>query len=392
MYVKWDLQSSQKYRNSSQTSNNGYVRLQQPHVEWGDSHNTVLTVNPFDDRKPSAKSAMKVAKTKSHDLSRPDPLIFSRSMHSWNQIQYSTTNLDFTGQQFSFTLALVIIMTVYATFTVLTITATNSELKHYRENNGSWILWIDKLGLACQGILQFCNAVSILIFSKLVHGICCLLKSTYRRFVKVNIPLPSTEFPTEHEWAELKATALKWATNKEEWDYLRRTFDSGHEGLTLAQLCYLKVIDEEVVSVISRSLKPFQKWFPIHWFLFMLTALMTIPYVVMAIKLEPRDTVMYHQIAALGVLYSLQSFILLIYPCLKGFTIDPARRRLIGQIAKGHWVYVNEDVRRQFVEYMKDQFCGLMLSIGGAKVPLVLNLSHVAIFIGVAGMILKLSL
>ena len=68
-----------------------------------------------------------------------------------------------------------------------------------------------------------------------------------------------------------------------------------------------------------------------------------------------------------------------------------ARSTLIKNVSKAEWNDVPLDEKDSFITYLESQDCSFKISIFCAKLPFNLNMAYISIFIGVFGVILKVS-
>ena len=68
-----------------------------------------------------------------------------------------------------------------------------------------------------------------------------------------------------------------------------------------------------------------------------------------------------------------------------------ARSTLIKHVSKAEWNNIHLNEKDSFITYLNSQDCSFKISIFCAKLPFGLNMAYISIFIGVFGVILKVS-
>ena len=90
-------------------------------------------------------------------------------------------------------------------------------------------------------------------------------------------------------------------------------------------------------------------------------------------------------------LITLQHMILFLYPCFRAASILEARNSLIKKVSNKN-INISTEFKSIFLQYMKEQKCGFMLSIFCARVEFGFNITYLSIFLGLLGIVIKLSL
>ena len=90
-------------------------------------------------------------------------------------------------------------------------------------------------------------------------------------------------------------------------------------------------------------------------------------------------------------LFMVEHCVLFLYPCFRAASVTMARSTLIKNVSKAEWNDVPLNEKDSFITYLKSQDCSFKISIFCAKLPFGLNMAYISIFIGVFGVILKVS-
>ena len=163
----------------------------------------------------------------------------------------------------------------------------------------------------------------------------------------------------------------------------------------------LKSKDKNYLKMFKATLKPYETWFAWHWILFIFVTFMSIAYLAETIVQERYGTGSKcadgnHTVCMLDlvhiIIFVLQSCVLFLYPCFRAGTITASREILISRVSRSNWEEVPQSVKDSFVQYLKDQNCGFKILLMCARIEFGFNLAYLSIFIGVLGVILRLSL
>ena len=238
---------------------------------------------------------------------------------------------------------------------------------------------LDTTGLLMQFLSQMCAIFSCFIFSKAAYGVS-------NRCIDVGdviLPEANTENPIGVN-AQLFPDGPALPDTKRHFTLLKR-------------------IDQRYVRLVDATLGPYGRWFAVHWVLYTLTAFMSIAYVADAVVLElygndkpDQECHGVHQwkcilSLAYQLVFAVQHLILFLYPCFRAASVTAARDKMIIAVSKKDWVHVPLDEMDSFIQYLKDQKCSFKITILCAKFSFGFNTAFVSIFIGMLGVLLKLS-
>ena len=164
-----------------------------------------------------------------------------------------------------------------------------------------------------------------------------------------------------------------------------------------SKILHLQNRDREFVKLSKRSMKPYRFWFAVHWFLYAVTAFVSLAYLTeMIIKLLygylgqdcQNDTMCYLRIV-FESLFTLQHMILFLYPCVRAASILESRKSLIEKFSNED-IDISTALKFNFLQYMKEQRCGFMLSVFCARVEFGFNVAYLSVFLGLLGIVFKL--
>lgn len=91
-------------------------------------------------------------------------------------------------------------------------------------------------------------------------------------------------------------------------------------------------------------------------------------------------------------LFALEHCILFIYPCFRAASVTRARSKMIKYVSNADLPNITSQDKHAFLSYLKDQNASFKISILCAELPFGFTLAILSIFIGVLGVVMKLSL
>ena len=245
---------------------------------------------------------------------------------------------------------------------------------------------IDILGLTMHLSAQFGVIPCCFIFSKVAYAVSTKCLDLEKQFKAVQWERPV--FTRE----ETQSESVRCAVQRDQRESERRAKN---------YLEQLKLIDKNYLKMFKATLKPYETWFAWHWILFIIVTFMSIAYLAETIVQEQYGTGSKcadgnHTVCMLDLVYMilfvLQSCVLFLYPCFRAGTITASREKLISRVSRSNWKEVPQSVKDSFVQYLKDQNCGFKISLMCARIQFGFDLAYLSIFIGVFGVILRLSL
>ena len=129
-------------------------------------------------------------------------------------------------------------------------------------------------------------------------------------------------------------------------------------------------------------MKPYRLWFSVHWFMYALTAFLSIAYFVDTV-IDYKKTFQRDYLVVLYVLlFTLEQAVLFMYPCFRAATILEARNTLIHKVSLQP---LEPGVKSRFLQFMKEQRCGFVLSLVCVRLEFGFNVAYLSIFFGFIG-------
>lgn len=166
----------------------------------------------------------------------------------------------------------------------------------------------------------------------------------------------------------------------------------------------LKKMDKRYTLLLRNSLGPYSVWFTIHWILYTVSSFMAIAYVADQIIMElygpePADKKCHGEHDSecrlklvYSIFFALEHCILFLYPCFRAASVTRARAKMIKYVSNAHWPNITDQEKNVFITYLKDQNASFKISILCAELTFGFNMAYLSIFVGVLGVVMKLSL
>ena len=251
-------------------------------------------------------------------------------------------------------------------------------VKAEMDKNNKELEILHYFGLVAQVSSQYCAIISSFIFSKVAYAVTIRCDEMIDTFKEVDAP---------HN-EEVQET---------------------QQGVTTVLSPYLRDLqkrDREYVKICSHSMKPYRIWFAVHWLLYAVTAFMAIAYLAETLiqllygkrlgSLHYECATDHNPLCSVIILYiflfAAEHSILFLYPCFRAASILSARKSLIKKVSRENWTHIPDSVKFNFLQYMKEQKCGFILSILCARIEFGFNIAYLSIFVGFLGIIIKLSI
>ena len=269
----------------------------------------------------------------------------------------------------------------------------------YDRNDTRKRLAVDIMGLVSQFYSWFCAILSCFIFSKIAYAV---INISYNQLYSGLKYVALQKFENKQNMKsiiiELQERMKFSIPNDEELNYLKDRF------FNIPYLERLKEIDKWYTDTVKRSLQPFGTWFAVHWLTYTLSAFLSISYVIESALIELygedesdkkchgehnfrcRLTLSYI------ILFSIGHCILFLYPCFRAASVTAARFALIKKVSEAHWPNVSIEEKQSFIQYLKDKDCTFKVSILCANLSFGFNIAYFSIFVGIMGVVLKISL
>lgn len=163
----------------------------------------------------------------------------------------------------------------------------------------------------------------------------------------------------------------------------------------------LKAVDKWYSNLMENSLHQYSTWFAVHWFMYTLTAFLSLAYAIEYILMElysnpfschSEHTSHCRLILSYILLFSFHHCILFLYPCFRAASITAARFALIKKVSNAVWPLIPLAEKQAFIQYLKDENCTFKVSIICAKLSFGFELAYFSIFLGIMSVVLKISL
>ena len=156
--------------------------------------------------------------------------------------------------------------------------------------------------------------------------------------------------------------------------------------------------DKDFYELSTWSMRPYRFWFAVHWFFYAVTAFLSIAFLAEIIvhKLYGGRGSQCNSVCdwVIGYLFlfTLEHTVLFLYPCFRAASILAARNSLIKRVCNEDIPNIPTKLKAVFVQYMKERKCGFELSILCARIEFGFNIAYISIFLGLLGIVIKLSL
>ena len=230
------------------------------------------------------------------------------------------------------------------------------------------------IGLVSQLYSWFCAILSCFIFSKSAYAV-------------VNICNKQLYSSLEH--VAFKNFALKTAQSDSQL-LLSSSSSTSRLNTDPTPNKYLeefKKIDKWYTDTVKRSLQPFGTWFAVHWFMYMLSAFLSISFAIeFALQYDWVNFLFLY-----FVLFSIGNCILFLYPCFRAASVTAARQVLIKKVSKAHWPNVPFEQKQLFIQFLKVENCTFNVSIFCTKLSFGFNVAFFSIFMGILGVVFKIT-
>ena len=160
----------------------------------------------------------------------------------------------------------------------------------------------------------------------------------------------------------------------------------------------LKKMDQKYTKMVKKSLEPYGTWFAVHWVLYTLTAFMSIAYFAETVTQELYGGICHHEHTeicrlnlAFILLFTLEHCILFLYPCFRAASVTAARGVLIRKVSEASWNHIPHTAKDSFIKYLENHRSGFKVTILCTQIDFGYNIAYISIFVGIFGVILKLS-
>ena len=265
---------------------------------------------------------------------------------------------------FYFIFLLILILFAASVFVPFQMLAIQDHIKGSLSHNKKEIYKgqrdIDYVGFVTLFSSQYCAIISCFIFSKVAYAVTIECKAKMDDFKRAwNNAIVNT--PQEEETA------------------LQRLQDE----------------DKNFYDLSTWSMRPYRFWFAVHWFFYALTAFLSIAFLAEIIVHKLYGGHEYNSVCgwAIGFVFilTIEHTVLFFYPCFHAASILAARNSLIKRVCIEDIPNMPTKLKAVFVQYMKERKCGFQLSILCARIEFGFNIAYITIFLGLLGIVIKLS-
>ena len=160
-----------------------------------------------------------------------------------------------------------------------------------------------------------------------------------------------------------------------------------------------KRIDEDMcfVKKAIATQGPFELWFFIHWVMYIISSFLSLLLLFEAIYEKIQASTIVRQAGIdfsnyeliFLALFAFSNSFFFLYPCIRAAGVTESRNKAIRDVSNSIDNAVPE--HRAFVSYLKEQNFGFRLNILCAHVKFDLNIAYISIFIGLLGVLIKVS-
>ena len=294
---------------------------------------------------------------------------FSLTPDEDGQKEYYKRVLLCPSQNYCFHFIFLLILILFAANVVVPfqMLAKQDHIKHSLSHNKIKIYEgqrdIDYVGFVTLFSSQYCAIISCFIFSKVAYAVT----------IECNGKMEDFKTAWNDEIVHIP---------EQEESGLKRLLDE----------------DKNFYDLSTWSMRPYRLWFAVHWFFYALTAFLSIAFLaeILVQKLYGGPGSQYNSLCgwAIGYVFllTIENTVLFFYPCFHAASILAARNSLIKRVCIDDIPNMPTKLKAVFLQYMKERKCGFELSILCARVEFGFNIAYISIFLGLLGILIKLSL
>ena len=235
---------------------------------------------------------------------------------------------------------------------------TDDDNKNFRSNP----TWLEALGFGMYMYSLLCTIVSCFIFSKIAYSVTHRCLKLYDEF-------------TEHR-----------KQDDEDGDGLER--------LIRRDLQFTKMAQATIIH--------FEYWFTLHWIFYTVTSFLLIALFLDMVEFymhskffSPTNLAIGFQDVELVIfaLFTLQHCFLFLYPCFKAAAVTVSREKLIKKVNayQGDNHPLTRERKQLYIQHLKNMKFGFRVSFFCARLRFGFNVAYISIFIGLLGVLLKLT-
>ena len=167
-----------------------------------------------------------------------------------------------------------------------------------------------------------------------------------------------------------------------------------------AGLDFLMEEDNKFTKQAQATLNLFEWWFTFHWILYTVTTFLSIAifvdmfikYIQAGLPEPPKSAIGFsnEQLWVVG-LFTLSHCFLFLYPCFKAAAVTVSREKLIKKVNASTKCKLSHERKLIFIQYLKNKKYGFRISFFCARLRFSFNIAYISIFIGLLGVLLKVT-
>ena len=158
--------------------------------------------------------------------------------------------------------------------------------------------------------------------------------------------------------------------------------------------------DDKFTKMAQQTLYWFEIWFTMHWGFYIATSFLSIAlvfdilvkYIQAELKTPTDSAIGFSETELIVVsLFTLQHCFLFLYPCFKAAAVTVSREKLIKKVNAFSASKLEHDEKKTYIQHLKDKKFGFRISFFCARLRFGFNVAYISIFIGLSGVLLKLT-
>ena len=165
-------------------------------------------------------------------------------------------------------------------------------------------------------------------------------------------------------------------------------------------LKYLIDEDDKFTEMAQATLNMFEYWFTVHWVCYTVTSFLSVAlffdmltkHIQSQFNKPPDTAIGFSQVELIVIgLFTLQHCFLFLYPCFKAAAVTVGREKLIKKVNAYQDPKLNHQNKQFLIQYLKNKKFGFRISFFCARLRFGFNVAYISIFIGLLGVLLKLT-
>ena len=173
---------------------------------------------------------------------------------------------------------------------------------------------------------------------------------------------------------------------------------NNHEVNTPNGLNALMDEDDVFTNMAKATLNWFEYWFTVHWILYTITSFLSIALFLEILMMHLKSSEPKPPTSAVGysdvelwviALFTISHCFMFLYPCFKAAAVTVSRDKLIKKINEKR--NLDDDRKQVLIQYLRNKKYGFRISFFCARLRFSFNIAYVSIFIGLLGVLLKVT-